>query len=438
MTIPRARYLALTPALAALLLGCAQAYLDPVLHLRLAPALERRSDSLKVHMRSGDLYILGQWSVADSGRQIRGSGTHYDPWRVAQRADSAVIATEAVALFETNSKELAYALGLQGIGVMATLGAWVSAVCLMDPKSCFGSCPTFYVEGGDTTRVHAEGFSESVARVLEARDVDALGDVPIIDRRLAIRMRNEAYETHMVRRVNVLAVARPPGGRIFASGDSLFYPATSLTPPTTCMASGADCLRAVAAHDGIERFSLTDSSDLAARETIHLTFRGGATRPGLVLTARNSLVSTFLFYQTLAYLGTKAGDALASMERGTRGAAEAHFGMAQLLGGVEVQIRDSAGAWRTVGTYQEAGPIASDTKVISLPALPDDSETIEVRLRMARGNWRIDWLALADLGDPVRATRVAPTSVERLGGVGGGGVLTRALSRRSRIRPPIS
>ncbi len=60
---------------------------------------------------------------------------------------------------------------------MSGISLAVTAYCIANPKACFGSCPTFYLEdegGREPERPQAEGFSESIARVLEARDIDAL------------------------------------------------------------------------------------------------------------------------------------------------------------------------------------------------------------------------------------------------------------------------
>lgn len=411
MSIPRTA--SLPPALLLLLAGCGQNYREPSLSAPpQVPAQASVRDTLKVHMRSGELFILASWRVSESRDTLFGTGSRYDVWRAPTHVDSARIATSDVALLEATTRRTAVTLGTFGMGVMTTLGATVSAICLMDPKGCFGSCPTFYVEGADTSRVHAEGFSSSVARILEDRDVDAL-DVNPGGRELAIRMRNEALETHLVRRVSLLAARRPSDGRVFASGDSLFYTATRMVPPSRCQAPEGDCRAVLAKRDTRERLSFTDSSDLATRETIDLSFDAGFKRPGVVITARNSLVSTFLFYQTLAWFGRNAGTALAAMETGTRAQAEAKFGMAQLLGGIEVQAKRD-GDWVTVGSYHEHGPIASDTKVFLLPHAAQPGP-IEIRLRAARGNWRIDQVAVAEIGDTVRPSRIHATTVERLG-----------------------
>jgi hypothetical protein len=97
--------------------------------------------------------------------------------------------------------------------VVTGISVAVTAFCIADPKACFGSCPTFYLEGAGGAPIHAEGFSSSVAPSLEARDVDALYRArPAANGAVTVTMKNEALETHVVRHVKLLAAARPTGG----------------------------------------------------------------------------------------------------------------------------------------------------------------------------------------------------------------------------------
>ena len=303
---------------AVLVAGCAQAVITPALHtpgalpVKGVPVKGVKDGALKVHLRSGELYQLSTWSLVDSALLIRGTGTRYTVDRQATPAESISVSLDSVALFETNSHDETYALGLQGVGALAVLGGVMSIACLADPKSCFGSCPTFYMEGPDSARVRAEGFSASVAKVLESRDVDALG-----------------------------------------RSDSSFVRATDVVSPRTCSAPEGDCLPSMSRKDDVERFSSADSTDLAAREVVELTFATAPADAGVVISARNSLVTTFLLYQTMAYVGSQFGATLAFMERGDRQSAERSFGMAKLLGGIDVQLRDARGEWQTVDTYLE-------------------------------------------------------------------------------------
>jgi hypothetical protein len=403
------------PALvAAVVAACSTAYYEPAI----APApsaVNVVSDAeLKVHMPAGDLYVLKTWN-AEPG-VIHGSGVHWNVSRDSANTVSEVsIQADSATLIETNSKKVATNFGNLLIGALVVGEAYITAGCMANPKSCFGSCPTFYVDGDEPDRVRAEGFSESVARVLERRDVDALGAVGVVGKSITIRMRNEAMETHMVRRVRLLVATRPPSGHVFAVGDTGFVAVRDMQLPTVCAARDGDCRAPLAARDDNEWTSSADSTDLANREYVELTFGQAPERPALIVTSRKSLVTTFLFYQTLAYLGHSATDLLARMERGTRAQAEDHFAMARLLGNIEVQIPTDSG-WTTVGSVGEAGPIAADTKVLTLPPTAyQPGQPARVRLKMARGNWRLDWVALGALGESVRVERIGPNSVERNG-----------------------
>jgi hypothetical protein len=129
-------------------------------------------------------------------------------------------------------------------------------------------------------------------------------------------MTNEVLETHVVRYVDVLAAPRPPGGRVFDTSDGIFWQTSKFVELNRAMAPEGDCLETLRAFDGRERFSTVDSADFAAREIIELDF---ATIPagnyGPVIASRRSLLSTYLFYQALTYMGRSAGSWLAALER---------------------------------------------------------------------------------------------------------------------------
>jgi hypothetical protein len=284
--------------------------------------------------------------------------------------------------------------------------------CAANPKACFGSCPTFYVSDSAREQLQAEGFSASITRALEARDIDALYRARPTSRDFKVRMTNEALETHVVRYVDVLAAPRPPSGRVFATSDGVFWQTSKLVELSHTMAPEGDCLETLRAFDGRERFSATDSTDLAAREIIELEF---ATIPagnyGLVIASRQSLLSTYLFYQALAYMGRSAGSWLAALERQDANTRERSRGVNRVLGGIEVLVQDENGAWITAGQTSETGPLATDTRLVPLPYLP--AGDTKIRLRLTRGHWRLDYVALAQLGEQVAPMRLRPVKVYR-------------------------
>ena len=114
-------------------------------------------------------------------------------------------------------------------------------------------------------------------------------------------------------------------------------------------------------------------------------------------------MGTDLFYQGLAYLGENAAAALARID-GSPESPQGSKTLGHLLGKIEVQVPGPDGTWLTAGTTGETGPLAVNVRMLRLPALnPADPR---LRLRMTKGNWRLDYVALAALGDQVTPVRV--------------------------------
>jgi hypothetical protein len=397
---------------AVLLVGCGKVNTQ---HRRLtdpaqATTIDHKSPFLKAHMRNGDVYVLSPWSVDAASRTVSGTGDRLDPNRTRVGNGAHVISLDSVALFETNVVSTHGSVAALAVVTGASLA--LTAYCATNPKACFGSCPTFYVSDGDRPVLQAEGFSASVAPALEATDIDALYRARPASRTFEVKMTNEALETHVVRWARVLAAPRPDRGRVFATQTGDFWQATDIIAPQRCSAAEGDCLAAVRALDDVERYSTTDSTDLTTREVIDLEFSAAlGDSLGLVIGSRQTLLSTYVLYQAMAYMGHSVGYWLAALQRGDARAREQSLGIGRALGGIEVQALDSAGVWSTVGQTQETGPLATDVRVVPLPRLRPG--TTRLRLRLARGHWRLDYLALARLTGRVRPLRLDPVTVRR-------------------------
>ena len=358
-------------------------------------AIDQRPPYLKAHLRDGRVLVLSDWTSEVAG--VRGTGRMFDINRNLLAEGALAVALDSVALFETNVVHTAGAVA--GLGVLTGASLALSAYCVSNPKACFGSCPTFYVDG----RLEAEGFSSSVLPSLEATDVDALWRVPQGRTVVDVRMTNEAYETHVVRFVHLLAVPHAAGERVFATAGDRFERGRLLGPPTRSTGPEGDCALALSAFDGIERSSHADSNDLAARETLEVEWAEPGEGPlGIVVARRQTLLSTYLFYQALAFMGRRAGSMLATIERG----GPRSGGWAPALGGIEVFVEDGQGAWVRAGEDQETGPLASDVRLIPLPRR--ERTPLRVRLRMTKGLWRLDWVALARLSGEAQPVRLEP------------------------------
>lgn len=394
------------------LVGCSQTKtLDrSTVPPREAERLDEDAPYLKAHMDNGDVYVLSDWSVQQGEHVVQGHGRHLSPHREVLDTGAMRVPIDRVALFETNETDTSLSLVAMSIVTGASLA--LTAACVSDPKSCFGSCPTFYTGADADTVLRAEGFSSSIAPSLEATDVDALYPMETTEASVQLQMRNEALETHVVRTANLLAVPRSTDGQAFRATDGTFWSAEALQSPTKCVAPEGDCRSLVANMDGRERYSRADSTDLATKETITLEFDVPDNGPlGLVVGARQTLLTTFLLYQTLAYMGEDVGSWLADLERNA--SAIRNTDVVDVLGKIEVWVPTENGDWTKVGEVGEHGPLATDVQLVPLPDLPASARSVQ--LRLTKGNWRLDYLALATLADRVEPVRVPPTAVTQNG-----------------------
>lgn len=370
--------------------------------------LDRGSPFLKAHMLDGRVYVLSNWDVDSNERMVSGTGELLSTNRDTLAEGAFSFPLDSVAIFETNRVQTSQAV----MSLAVITGASVAATiyCIVNPKACFGSCPTFYVDDGEKPILQAEGFSSSIAPSLEASDIDALYRAKPSGTQFDVVMKNEALETHIVRYVDVLAAQRPKGGRVFVTADGTFWQATQIIEPSHCKGPEGERLEELRAFDGIERVSRTDSTFLGTKETIELKFDSVPDgKLGLVIASRQSLLSTYLYYQTLAYMGSSVSDWMAALERGDAPTREGIGGIGQVLGGIEVLVQDTSGDWIPVTQTSETGPLATDVRIVPLPDMSSASDKIQ--LRFTKGHWRFDYLAVAVLEREVTPLRLQPEMV---------------------------
>lgn len=404
--------------------GCAstvyQAKFTPPDH---AADVDHVADFLKCHMADGAVYVLRKWRIEDD--VVFGSGILYDSARTPVFTDERElkIPLANVVLLETNRPQSIARSHFAALAIVTGVSLVMTAMCLTNPKACFGSCPTFFAFDGERESLQAEGFSASVARVLESTDVDAMWTARPRSSVFDVRMTNDALETHMVDRVRVIAVPRPNGARVLRAGDA-YYPALRMAAPTSCVSASGDCLADVVRADSREYASLAGERDLAEKETIELDLPASSGARGLLVGARNTLLNTFLFYQGLAYMGRSAGEWFAKLEQSGARGADGFRAIAGLLGDVEVAVAGPDGEWIPAGAFAEVGPIAREVQLVKFPpGIPDGPA--RVRLTLTKGNFKLDQIALVELGaaidpvflDPVAVTRdakPAPDALARL------------------------
>ncbi len=244
-------------------------------------------------------------------------------------------------------------------------------------------------------------------RFFSASDIDALYNAVPSGRSLALLMKNEALECHVVKDARLLVVPRPPDGRVFKTSDGHFWQTGPMISADSVLTTSGRGDQLVGCLDGKEYFSCADSLDITTRETLDLYFRSeNLRRPALMIAHRQTLMTTFLLYQTLAYMVKDAGYRLAKLERSDTELRSRVNGPGEKLGWIEVLVQDESGEWQLIDDVGETGPIATD---LSLVPLPEDARctngSYHVRVRMTKGYWRIDAAVMVDL---IGAVQPAP------------------------------
>ena len=367
---------------------------------------------IKAHMHDGTVYILSDYKLDNQLNLLSGLGRHLDINRkVVGYANTEPIwhdvDIDQIALVETNDPGPSI---MGALAVVTGVTAVMAIYCQINPKACFGSCPTFYAHNGDSLVLMAEGFSSSVLPSREKNDIDMLYHA-VPQKHFELKLTNEAYETHVIRYADLLIVERNEDERVFATPEGKFLRTGIIVEPSLCDAGGNDCLDKVSFADGKEYFSTTDPKDIITKEEIYLKFRNpGEGGVGLVIGKRQTLLTTYLFYQSIAYMGKSATYWMAEAERGNIYPETLY----DLLGSIEVYRKSSDNQWIYQGEVDEHGPIATDYNII--PLSPGREEFIELKLVMTKGLWRINYLALASVSEEVTPLVVRPGSVTRMKG----------------------
>ena len=363
--------------------------------------------TIKVHLKDGSLLLFYEWEFFDKKEIIQGIGEYFSANRekvtLPVRANSSenkqlskvlyvggnkyVVPYELCVLVETNEYK-----GFNVISPLlmsySTLCSAFTFYCLTDPKACFGSCPTIYLYDDENKEIVAEGFSSSITKSMEATDVDFICDISLKDSvdQIKLELQNEAFETHYVRYADLLVVKKASSTHVVYGKDG-FYEVDHIKVPKSVEGIVADNLPLFQYADHQEYLALADTCDLNTKESIVFVFdEFEGANSGIVLTQRQSFMTTFLFYQSMAHMGTKAGELLARYERSSPLVRKAFKSMDEVLGGVDIEVEVN-NKWKKVGTIKEQGPIVCDTHIVPVNY---KNKISKVRLTMTKGLWRID------------------------------------------------
>lgn len=370
---------------------------------------------LKAHLKNGDIFILEDtWAIDTVQNTVSGTGTRYDFNRNLASEGALAVAIDSVAIFETNRKlPSPESDRIIPLSIMAGLDVVIGILCITNPKACFGSCPTFYLDEQDNFHyADAEGFSNAISPSMEYGDIDALGSVAAVGDTFSISMKNEALETHCVNEVKLLAYPKTAGKPVFQSADDAFFVAEAPYPVRRARGPEGDITDLVRRADRQERFSLADEANLSSKEVLYLDFDPVKTAGelGLVVSFRQTLMTTYFIYSAIGYMGDEVGDIFAKLETEPALNGKLENGIKKELGDIEVYTQnDQTGAWVRQGELYETGPIAINQQIVPLTTAATD--TVRLKIVMNRGLWRIDYLGLTTIQEKVDPVVLSPQAV---------------------------
>ena len=261
----------------------------------------------------------------------------------------------------------------------------------------FGSCPTVYSDSGAAAILQAEGFSYSIAPIMEHRDVDPLRVRAGADGVLRLELRNEALETHYINHIEVLAVRHEEGERVVPDQVGRPVVLAGFTPVARAVdRAGRDVRAVLVEHDG-ELYSSAPlvisgakPGDLDDWIDIDVSTLPPGDSVAVLLRLRNSLLNTVLLYEGM--LGGR--DALDWLNTGLQNIATT-VELAQWYTAT-MGLRASIDARSPITAHMgDVGPIAFRDVAIVLPRATVDTMRQRIRLRFVADNWRIDEVRVA-------------------------------------------
>ncbi len=406
----RLRYLLLAAVFVPGLAGCVfQSPAISAVDVEKPPAVVR--SPVKAHLLDGStiVYPVG---VTLSGNTVTGTGIRYALGSTTG-VPSSSIPLDSIAGMEAYDRKVDAAGSVAGSSLgaaAAVVGGVVLAVAL------FGSCPTFYADSAGTELLQGEGFSYSVAALLEQRDVDRLRLEPRPDGRVSLVVRNEALETHYINHIEIIEAIHGKGEIVLPDQGGRPVAVANLTAPLRIRdRSGRDISAAVRSADqevfATASATLDNVTESDLDDWIDLEIpAGGGDSVAIIMEMRNSLLNTVLLYDhILGAPGIKALDFLGKDLENISGAVEmakwysSHMGM-------RISVLEGS-RWRQVARIGDSGPIAFHQLAVMIPATRNERGNVSVRLAFVADDWRIDALETSSEIRRPTARRIAPARV---------------------------
>jgi hypothetical protein len=158
---------------------------------------------------------------------------------------------------------------------------------------------------------------------------------------------------------------------------------------------------------------LADAHNLSSKEEILLTFDGvnNAQNLGLIVDFRQTLMTTYMIYSAMGYMGNQVSDVFAQLEQNPANRKKLQAGLKKELGNIDVYQWDaSLSKWILQSSLNETGPIAINKQFIPLQK-NQNKEPIKIKIVLNKGLWRLDCVALTEIVKQVTPVAVPIAAV---------------------------
>ena len=367
---------------------------------------------VKAHLNDGSTVVYSN-GVTVTTDALVGAGVQYNTTRSATKAVQRVPLSDVIGMESFSTRVNA----VQSIALSTVAsGATALAVAAL-AVALFGSCPTVYSDEGVE---EAELFSNSLAPLLEGRDVDRLDAQADPTGLVTLEVRNEAMETHYINHLQLLEVAHAADERVVTNEEGTPLVIGQLRDPVSAVnRRGRDVHEILGQADGrayaTERDALdaVSSSDVDDWIDLAVPIDSGTPTAAIAMRLRNSLLATTLLYDVmLAPAGAAALDWI--------GGDLARISTAVELGrwhqrraGLRVAVwRD--GGYHEVARVPDSGPIMWDEVGVVIP-VPAGEPMLRLRLSFVADHWRLDQVRIGFQARP-GTPRAIPLSTVTLPG----------------------
>jgi hypothetical protein len=332
----------------------------------------------------------------------------------AQRSDPFPAVAEAPRRVDLRTLEQAEIYS-PGRGFMYTVGGTLLVLAFLALVVALAktSCPFVYVDGPDGPVFAGEAYSGATSKAIQRDDLLPLP--PLTGPVARLRLANEARETQLTDRLELVLVDHAPGGRALATHEAR---AVLVGDPVAALEvrdlDGADVTGLVRSDDqaswATDLEAASTRRPAPAREGLTATFPAlpAGSRPVLELRAGNTPFLDVVFSRFYALAGDRLGEL---QEWGADPGKAGEIRDWRVREGVDLLVEAwRGGKWVKVAVVPTPGPATMRTLAVPLPPF-EEGAPARVRVSGGVGFWTIDRIGLSSLQDgALRIQRLAPAS----------------------------